>query len=148
MNVRRLLILLVLAIFIICSYLLAVGSPLLTKPFLGLKRFPIGNAVAWAGLVSFPLLFWLIGNLRQATTAAGKMMRTLVLIALALGAGWGFMSRWMSGNWLFNFTNAPEPIRNPWHYYTGAILFLPLLALIFYLSWHLFQKIRNNFRKL
>jgi len=148
MNSRRTIILVVLSIFIICFYLLATGSSLLMQPFFGLKYFPMGNAVAWAGLVSYPLLFWLIGNLRQATTFGGKLMRALVLVALALGVGWGVMSRWMSGNWLFNFTNSPEPIRNPWHYYTGAILFLPLLGVLAYFGLYFIQRIRDNFRKL
>lgn len=147
MRRRQITILVILAIFIFCSYLLVTGSPLLEAPFLGMKGFPLGNAVAWALLISIPLLFWYVGNLRQVTSTGGKIIRSAVLIALVMAMLWGFVSRWMSGNWLFNFTNAPESARNPWYYYTAAIGALPVLAMVVYWLLRIIKQIRNMIGK-
>jgi hypothetical protein len=137
-----------LLIFGLDLYLLVTGSAWLERPLDAGGVFPIGTLVGWSFLIAWPLLFLLLmpkarpGQL-PATYRVLRFVRLMLWIALLLGLGWGFCGRLASGNWANSFANSPRA----WQVFTiwsGAILFLPLLAFLIWAVVWLFQRARSR----
>jgi len=137
---------LLLLVFSLDLYLLVTGSAWLERPLNAGGTFPLGTLVGWSFLIAWPLLFLLLmptarPGQKPGTFKALRFVRGMLLAAFALGLGWGFCGRLASGNWANAFQNAPRA----WQLFTiwsGAVLFLPLLAfLIWAVAW-LFHRAR------
>lgn len=126
------------AVFFVDLYLLVTGSSYLEYELSGSDEevFPLGTLVGWSFMVAWPLLFLLllpvpVSGQPPVKFKVLRVVRLLLLAALILALGWGFCGRLASGNWAFNFYNAPRAWQL-WMFWSAAILFLPLTA---FLAW-------------
>jgi hypothetical protein len=109
---RKSLLLVALAIFACSAYLLTTASPLLLVEPARFPGLPLGTLITWAGILSLPCASYLafhrfLGRKTRLARVSKALMRGLLL----LGAGWGFLSYGLAGNWRFNFSGQADSFR-------------------------------------
>ncbi|MBR8536313.1 hypothetical protein KDU71_12145 [Carboxylicivirga sediminis] len=82
-----------LAVLLASLLMLISGIELLVKPFPGITFLPIGNVIAWCGVISFSVL--LLSFIALNYFAKAAIINSLL---------WGFISYCLAGNWRFEFS--------------------------------------------
>ncbi|WP_350177651.1 hypothetical protein [Phaeodactylibacter sp.] len=117
------------------------GHSVLVRP--GPWGIPLGNSVAWTGLIAFPAaqLLGLYHRQNRAADPRIDIFYTAAWGALSLSGAWGVLGYGLSGNWAFVFTPEAATFIGSaeaaafFTYLTIATVTLPLLILILYLVY-------------
>ena len=93
-----------LLVFLTSLLLLASGSPVLVLPLNDTMGLPLGNVIAWLGMLSLVLMIWFASpGLRQPTSFTDRLYRGIWVVLLFLALAWPFVSYALAGNWEFSF---------------------------------------------
>lgn len=93
-----------LLIFLTSLLLLASGSPVLVLSLSDTMGLPLGNVIAWLGMLSLVLMIWFASpGLRQSPTATDRFYRGIWIVLLVLALAWPLVSYALAGNWEFSF---------------------------------------------
>ncbi len=123
-------ILIVTLALLLCLFLLASSPALLDRPMIKKPFVPWGTPIAWATLILFPGLFWLVAKrlgLMPIQSWAARLFFLLVGVALLIGLSWGIVSYLLADNWSFDFTDDEERYEW-WGRYSTLPILLPLVA--------------------
>ncbi|MEY8021193.1 hypothetical protein AB8P51_10200 [Muriicola sp. SD30] len=94
-----------LLLFLVCSYLLFSGSPLLNFPLGKNDTLPLGSFSTWAIMISLPFaLYWGSSRFRTPQGKAYKVLSVILKILIVLGILWLPLSYFLAGNMNFNFS--------------------------------------------
>lgn len=114
----------------VAGYALLYGSA-----WLGLQIFgglPLGNLLAWCGLLALPAVVWLLAAPGSRLWQAARLLWCLVLPWLAVSA-------LLAGNLALKFTTANQWQFQLWLLYSAVSLCCGLLLLLMYL-WQLVSR--------
>lgn len=129
--------------YILTALLLVTGSILLFKSeWLGLSlfdslSFPLGTIISWFTLILFSLVVYQFACLKRINKFE-KYLKILLRVCVIISLFWGVVSFLLSGNWAFNFRN--EGSFYIWIFYTGVIVFVPILVLLYNSIHFLFNR--------
>jgi hypothetical protein len=148
---RRLAVILALAVFVCCVYLLATASPWLLVESARVPGLPLGTLIAWAGLVSLPIASFLgFHRFLNREARPARISRSLMIFLLLLCAAWGFVAYGLAGNWALNFSNRTDSFQGSvaageifWAY-SKSIVAMTLLASATLFVLSLVLKCRTN----
>lgn len=126
-----------LLLFLVCSYLLFSGSPLLNFPLGKNDTLPLGSFSTWAIMISLPFaLYWGSSRFRAPQGTAYKGLSLFLKILIALGILWLPLSYFLAGNMNFNFSEVDAfrggqlAMKIFWVLSTG----IPIAALLVFMS--------------
>jgi hypothetical protein len=98
---------------------------------------PLGNIIAWAGIIALPTaIYFGINNLQKPTNYFERSIKYLLLTIIILAVFWAPVSYWLSGNFAFNFTYQPgfrgsHLASKLFWYFSYFIVATPVVILIF-----------------
>ncbi len=124
---RRIIVLLLYLLAGAAGYTLISGAAWLGRPILAV--LPLGNLLAWLGLLALPTAVWLAAEPGGRLWQAARLLWCLVLPWLAVSA-------LLAGNLALKFTTANQWQFQLWLLYSAASLSCGLLLLLIYL-WQL-----------
>lgn len=134
-----------------CAFLLATGSKWLEVPAVAAIGLPLGNLIAWIGLVALPTAVYF--GIGQASPHRGMLdcaCRSILLLSLALAVAWEFVCYGLAGNWACNFPGSGDSFRGSneaamsFWIYSIVTVALPLLVLSVLLLNRAWQKYRHD----
>ncbi len=127
-----------LPVLMISAVLMIAGSSILTVAIFENPYLPLGNIIAWAGIMALPTtIYFGINNLHKPTNYFERLIKYLLLSSIILAVFWAPVSYWLSGNFAFNFTYQPGFRGNHlaskifWSF-SYFIVATPVVVLIFY----------------
>lgn len=150
MKKRKIWLVSIVLIFILASYLLITGSPILTISLSENPYFPLGNLTTWLGMIALPLTFYFgIKRLREPQTKTERYFTLVLKVFIGLAILWVPISYLLAGNLSNSFSNTPgfqggqSAMRLFWMntYITVAA---PLLLGIIYGLYSLFMRRNEN----
>ena len=125
-----------LVIFLVAFALLLTGSPVLEVTLSASLGLPLGNVIAWSGMVALVMMIWFGSRgLREPSVPRDRIYRRLWFAMLILALLWPFVSYALAGNWSFSF-RWQEGFRGSsraadWFFrYSYAVLLLPVLLVV------------------
>lgn len=138
MHKRKYILIVSLLILIISAVLLITGSSVLMVAMVENPFIPLGNIIAWAGIMALPVtIYFGIINLQKPRNYFERLIKYLLLSSIMLAVFWAPISYWLSGNFTFIFT--PQPgfrgsnlASEIFWYFNYFIVATPVLILIFH----------------
>jgi len=113
---------------IVTCVILFVKPECLLIPVFDNSSFPLGTIFSWLALILFSMVMCLFVS-SKVDNPLERYVKTLVQLCLVMALFWGVVSFLLSGNWAFNFKNATNFYI--WIFYTGLIVFIPIIILLF-----------------
>jgi hypothetical protein len=136
MTKRKILVIGVVIILVAASFLLITGSSILTKSILKNFFLPLGNLIAWAGIISLQLTIYIILNkLKRSTPVTDKILRVAIIFLIILAILWAPLCYFLSGNLAFAFTETDrfqggqKALKFFW-YFNYFLIAAPILLLV------------------
>lgn len=148
MIIRKVLLLIALALLFLAVFMLITGSPLLLTELSEGSGFPLGTLIAWLGMIAIPLVILTgFSGLYRPKTRQQKAWRRLLLGFLLLAICWGGIGHLLAGNWAYTFSGSSPSFRGSseagryFWIFSYATVALPLLFLIVF---GVFQFVRRR----
>lgn len=133
-------------VFLLATFLLVTGSPLLLLE-IGNAGFPFGTLITWLGVIALPLaIYFGSSKLQRPTGKTMRIFRLILLIMIVLACSWGFVSYFLAANWSFSFSNRATHFRGSpaaaWYFWRYAYLVggLPFAFLLVFWIYKLILK--------
>lgn len=115
-------------LFFVTCVILFVKPEWLLIPIFDNSSFPLGTIFSWLALILFSMVMHLFISSKHDNPAE-RCFKMLAKLCLVMALFWGVVSFLLSGNWAFNFKNATNFYI--WILYTGLIVFVPIIILLY-----------------
>ncbi len=149
MRNRKTWLLLAVLIAISSCLLLITGSSLLTLPVDSSNSVPLGTFITWAGLIAFPMSFYLgVKEFRKPTGKFNMLLSLSLKFILLLALLWVPISYLLAGNLSFSFTEKATfqggQLAMRWFWlFTYGIFVVPIVIYLLYQISRLFGSSKN-----
>jgi len=138
MHKRKYILIVSLLILIISAVLLITGSSVLMVAVVENPYLPLGNIIAWAGIMALPsAIYFGIGSLNKPILVFEKIIKYILITIIILAVLWAPISYWLAGNFAFTFTAQPDfrgsdSASKLFWYFNYCIVVTPIICLVIF----------------
>lgn len=127
MNWKRISIVVLLILLVVCIVLTVSKPELLTENTLAIKTLPFGNLLSWVIIFAYALLMQLLYP-HKSSSVFEKVFSKLIFLNAICALFWGLISFFLAGNWSFVFADGPR--FQLWIGFAVWLIVLPLFGFI------------------